>query len=161
MYQFGIDPTKVSATAEFDLGQIAFNATSDGTKGYIYVIANGAITGDGYVCDIDVSSFDADMCTTTTTAPGTGAGKPVGVARVAFADNDYGWLQVYGVGTVRTAASCAAYTIINSTGTEGVLDDDAGSGAEVIDGIILDTATGGAEAATAGYLNWPKVGRTL
>lgn len=161
MYQFGIDPTKVSTSPEFDVGQVAFNTTSDGAKGYIYVQANGAITGDGYVCDVDGSSFDAAMSTTTTTAPGTGAGKLVGVARAAFADNEYGWLQVFGPGTVRVAASAAAYTILNSTATAGQLDDDATAGAEVIDGIVLDAANGGAAGTAAGFLNWPKVGRTL
>lgn len=161
MYVFGIDPTKTSTTPEYDVGQIGAQINGDGTKLYMYVQADGAITGAGYVCDIDVSTFDAVMSTTTTTAPGTGAGKPVGVARAAFADNEYGWLQIYGVGTVRVAASCAAYTILNSTATAGQIDDDATAGAEVIDGIILDTAAGGAAAVVAGFLNFPKVGRTL
>lgn len=161
MYQFGIDPTKVSTSAEFEVGTVAFNSTDAGAKGYIYVQANGAITGDGYVCDIDGSSFDAAMSTTTTTAPGTGQGKAVGIARAAFADNEYGWLQVYGAGTIRTSASAAAYTNLNSTATAGQVDDDATAGAEVIDGITLDVATGGAAAVTAGFINWPKVGRTL
>ena len=161
MYQFGIDPTKTSTAAEFEPGTVAFNSTADGSKGYIYVQANGAITGDGYVCDIDGSSFDAAMCTTTTTAPGTGQGKAVGIARVAFADNEFGWLQVFGPGTVRVAASCAAYTLLNSTATAGQIDDDATAGAEVIDGIVLDVANGGSAATAAGFLNFPKVGRTL
>jgi hypothetical protein len=161
MYQLGIDPTVTSATPAFDVGQVAFNTTSDGAKGYIYVQANGAITGDGYVCDIDASTFDAAMSTTTTTAPGTGAGKPVGVARVAFADNEYGWLQVYGPGTIRVLASAAAYTLLNSTATAGSLDDDATAGAEVINGLVLDVANGGGAASVAGFINWPNVGRTL
>lgn len=161
MYQLGIDPTRVSTTAEFNIGTVAFNSTTAGSKGYIYVQANGAITGDGYVCDIDGSTFDAAMSTTTTTAPGTGQGKAVGVARVAFADNDYGWLQIYGPGTVRVSASAAAYTALNSTATAGQIDDDATTGAEVIDGVILDTANGGAAATAAGFLNFPRVGRTL
>lgn len=160
-YVLGIDPTVVSSTPSFSVGQRGANVTSEGVKEYIYVQANGAITGAGYVCDIDGSNFDAAMCTTTTTAPGTGAGKPVGVARVAFADNDYGWLQIYGPGTIRVSASCAAYTIINSTATAGQLDDDATAGAEVIDGIVLDTANGGSAAVAAGFINYPKVGRTL
>ena len=162
MYILGVDPVNdISATPKHREGSLGANVTSAGVKIYIYVRANGAITGDGYVCDIDGSNYDAAMCTTTTTAPGTGAGKPVGVARAAFADNDYGWLQVFGPGTVRTLASCAAYTIINSTATAGALDDDATSGAEVIDGLVLDVATGGAAASTAGFINWPRVGRTL
>lgn len=161
MYITGIDPTVTHTAAQHLVGSIGWNVTSAGAKGYIYVQANGAITGDSYVCDIDGSNFDAAMCTTTTTAPGTGAGKAVGVARVAFADNEYGWLQVYGAGTVRVAASAAAYTLLNSTATAGTLDDDATLGAEIIDGIVLDVANGVSAAATAGFLNWPKVGRTL
>lgn len=161
MYQFGIDPTKVSTSAEFEVGTVAFNSTDAGAKGYVYVQANGAITGDGYVCDIDGSSFDAAMSTTTTTAPGTGQGKTVGVARTAFADNEYGWLQVYGAGTVRVSASAAAYTNLNSTATAGQIDDDATAGAEVIDGIVLAAANGGAAGTAAGFINWPRVGRTL
>lgn len=160
-YIAGIDPTVVSTTPQFTPGTRGANLTSEGVKEYVYVQANGAITGAGYVCDIDGSNYDAAMCTTTTTAPGTGAGKPVGVARVAFADNDYGWLQIYGPGTIRVSASCAAYTNINSTATGGQLDDDATSGAEVIDGIVLDTAAGGAAAVVAGFINYPRVGRTL
>lgn len=165
MYISGIVADRVRTSAEgpeVAVGTIGWNQTSAGPKGYIYVRDSGsAITGDGYVCDIDGSAFTAVMSTTTTTAPGTGAGKPVGVARAAIAASGYGWLQIFGAGVIRTSASCAAYTIINSTATAGQLDDDATAGAEVIDGIVLDTATGGAAATTAGFINWPKVGRTL
>lgn len=161
MYAMGIDPTVTATTPEFTPGTLGANLTSAGIKVYIYVQANGAITADGYVCDIDGSNFDAAMSTTTTTAPGTGAGKSVGVARAAFADNAYGWLQVYGPGLVRVAASAAAYTILNSTATAGQIDDDATAGAEVIDGIVLDAANGGSAGTAAGWINWPKVGRTL
>lgn len=161
MYIMGIDPTVTHTTPQFDLGQIGWNITSDGAKAYTYVQANGAITAAGYVCDFG-NDHQAAMCTTTTTAPGTGAGKQVGVAAVAFADNDYGWLQVYGkAAAVRVSASCAAYTNLNSTATAGQLDDDATAGAEVIDGIVIDTAEGGAAGTEAGLLTWPKVGRTL
>ena len=61
----------------------------------------------------------------------------------------------------KPATLAAAYTLINSTGTAGQLDDDATAGAEVIDGIALDAAVGGAAATAAGFINWPKVGRTL
>lgn len=162
MYVSGIDPTRVTSSSEFGLGQLAFNVTSAGVKGYIYVQDSGSgITGDGYVCDIDGSSFAAVMSTTTTTAPGTGQGKAVGVARAAFTASYYGWLQVFGAGTVRVAASAAAYTNLNSTATAGQIDDDATAGAEVIDGVVLDAANGGAAGTAAGWLNWPKVGRTL
>lgn len=165
MYLSGIDPTSVRTSTEgpeFGLGQIGFNTTAAGVKGYMYVKDSGsAITGDGYVVDIDGSAFTAVMCTTTTTQPGTGAGKLVGVARAAVAASGFGWVQIFGAGTVRVSASCAAYTLINSTATAGQLDDDATAGAEVIDGIVLDVANGGAAGTAAGWINWPKVGRTL
>jgi hypothetical protein len=163
MSTLGIDPTRVTATAEFLLGQRASIETSAGTKEYIYVKDSGSgITGAGYVCDMDVSTFYATMTSTTTTAPGTGAGKPVGVARAAFTASYYGWLQIYGAGTILVGASCAAYTLINSTGTAGALDDDASAGAEIIAGVTLDVACGGGgAAATAGWLNYPRVDRTL
>jgi hypothetical protein len=165
MYVSGIDPTSVRTVAEgaeYGLGQIGFNTTGAGVKGYIYVQDSGSgITGDGFVALMDGSNFTAVMATVTTSAPGAGAGKLAGVARTAIPANNYGWLQVFGAGTVRVAASCAAYTLINSTATAGQLDDDATAGAEVIDGMVLDVANGGAAGVVAGWLNWPKVGRTL
>lgn len=162
MYLSGIDPTDISSTAKFGLGQIAFNVTSAGVKGYIYVQDSGSgITGDGYVALVDGSSFAAVMATTTTSAPGTGQGKLAGVARWAFTASYYGWLQIFGPGTVRVAASCAAYTQINTTATGGQLDDDATAGAEVVNGIALDVANGGSAGTVAAWINWPVVGRTL
>lgn len=164
MFIFGINPTNVRASTEvpeFGVGQIGFNITSAGPKGYIYVQDSGAgITGDGYVCLIS-SAGVAIMASTTTSAPGTGAGKSAGVARAAIAASGYGWVQVYGPGTVRTLTLAAAYTLLNTTGTAGALDDDATASSEVIEGMIIDTATGGATANTSGFLNWPKVSRTL
>lgn len=165
MYISGIKADNVRTSGEgpeVAVGTIGFNATSAGPKGYIYVVADASgVTDDGYVAVVDGSSYQAAMATTTTTAPGAGAGKLVGVARAAIAANGYGWLQIYGPGVVRVSASCAAYTRINSTATAGQLDDDATAGAEVIDGIVLDTANGGAAATAAGFINWPKVANTL
>lgn len=162
MYSLGIDPTEVSTTPKFDVGQVAFNDSGSGAKGYIYVLAGaGGITGEGYVVDITGNTFSAVMSTTTTTAPGTGAGKAVGVGVVAIAAASYGWVQVYGPCNIRVSASCAAYTLINSTATAGQLDDDATAGAEVINGLALTTANGGAAGNVAGFANWPNVGRTL
>lgn len=158
----GIDPTRVTAAAEFLLGQRAEVTTSTGRKEYIYVKADGTgITGDAYVCDIDSSTFIASMSTTTTTAPGTGAGKLVGIARAAFTANYYGWLQIYGSGTARVLANCAAYTLLNSTATAGCLDDDATISSEVIAGIALDVANGGSTGNVAAWIQYPRVDRTL
>ncbi len=161
MYLSGIDVTNTSTTPVYGLGDIGANVTSNGTQIYMYVRASGAITGAGYVVDIDGSAFTAVQTTTTTAAPGTGTGKSVGVAPLAFASGDYGWVQVYGAGVVRVAASCAAYTRLNSTATAGQIDDDATVGARVIDGIVLDVANGGSAGTVAAWINWPRVGVTL
>lgn len=161
MIHLGIDPAVIGTSALFGLGDRGLNKTSAGVKEYMYVRANGAITGDGYTAVIDVSSFDATPIDTTVSAPGAGQGAPVGVARGAFADNDYGWVQIYGAGLLRVAASCAAFTIINSTGTAGQLDDDASTGAEVIVGLCLTAARGGSAGTAAASIAYPTVGRTL
>lgn len=165
MYITGVDPTQVWTSTEvpaWGVGDIVFNKTSAGIKGYVFVKDSGsAITGDGYVCIVDGSDFTAVMCTDTTSAPGAGQGKLCGVARAAIAASGFGWLQIYGAGTIRTLTLCAAYTQLTTSATAGALDDATTAGLEVVDGMALDTATGGATANTAGFLNWPKIGRTL
>lgn len=151
----GVDLTASNATQTHDLGTTV-TATEGGV--YVYCQANGAITGDGYVCFID-ESYQADMIETTLSA--TGFGNQVGVAKHAFADNEYGWIQIQGTANVRVAASCAANVAINTTATAGQLDDDATVGAEVVNGIVIATANGGSAAVVEGYLANPTVGATL
>lgn len=179
----GIDPTLVRTSTEgpaFKLGTVVWEAdnpallsaamgvtggsggTPEGVKAYMYVQADaGGFTGAGYAVLINGASYEGDMADTTASAPGTGAGKQVGIACAAVAASGYGWVQVYGPCVVRVAASCAAHTIINTTATAGQLDDDATAGAEVVDGLVLTTANGGAAATAAGFAAFPRVGRTL
>lgn len=157
------DETRTSAEGQqFTPGTIGWNMTSAGPKGYVYVKDSGSgITAAGYVAVMDGSDFTAVMASTTTTAPGAGQGKLTGVALDTIPANGFGWLQIFGAGSVRVAASCAAYTNINSTGTAGQLDDDATAGAEVIEGIVLDAANGVSAGNAACWINWPRAGRTL
>ena len=127
-------------------------------KEYAYVQASGAITAAGYVVIID-EDHQAVMATTTNSA--TARGDRAGVAACAFADDDYGWVQVYGACVVRTAASCAANIQINTTATAGQLDDDATASSEVVERCFLTAATGGAAATSAAMLNYPSIGATL
>jgi len=134
----------------FKLGTMAWD---DGGKAYVYVQADGAITGDGYVCSI-TNAFQAKM-TDTDVAATILQGNKVGVAEVAFADNEYGWLQVYGPCGIRTEQDAAANTKLASTADAGQVDDAAATGI-FINGMHLGTATGGADAVnTTGFLNWP------
>jgi|3_EtaG_2_1085321.scaffolds.fasta_scaffold22774_2 hypothetical protein len=163
----GFDPTSVKTSAqgaEFRVGTKAGYTdkdAADGEKEYIYVTAAEAITAAGYLCVID-SAFSAEMLDTTSSAPGAGAGRPVGAAMAAIASGGYGWLQIYGEGSARTLASAALGTELTSSATPGAVDDATTAGLEVINGLSLGTATGGSEATNAdAFFNYPIVGRTL
>lgn len=150
----GVDLTQVNATQTHELGK-----SVDGTEGgrFVFCQANGAITGDGYVCIIS-ESFQADMIETTLSA--TGFGEQVGVAMSVWADNEYGWIQVRGTAVIRVLASAAADTTLNTTATAGALDDDATAGSEDILGLAIKTANGGSAATVEGYLSNATVGTT-
>lgn len=128
-------------------------------KEYVYVQADaGGVTGAGYVVLIN-ESWAADMIDTTNSA--TARGQLVGVAPAAVTANYYFWAQVWGVASIRVAASAAANVALNTTGTAGQIDDDATAGAEVIENIVLTTANGGAAGTAAGLLFHPTVRATL
>lgn len=155
--------TSATGTAAFRLGTVGgYDDPTNGYQEFVYGRANGAVTGAGYAC-VEATGFDFALVTTTTTAPGaSGFGARVGVAQAALADNEYGWFQIFGKGSVRTLASAAKGTRLNSTATGGALDDDGTAGSEAIFGIVLGTATGGAEATNAdAILAYPTVGTTL
>jgi hypothetical protein len=162
----GLNSTQVvsaTGTPAFRLGSVGgYDDPTNGYQEFIYGRAAGAVTGAGYLC-VEATGFDFAMASTTTTAPGaSGPGSRCGAAMGALADNEYGWFQIYGKGSLRTLASAAKGTQLNSTATNGAVDDDAGAGAEVINGLTIGTATGGAEATNADAIfSYPTVGRTL
>lgn len=126
--------------------------TAQDGKEWVYVQANGAITGAGYVVIID-EAYDAAQITTSNDA----LGDKVGVANCAFADNDYGWVQIYGPCLIRVSASCAANVPLNTTATAGQLDDDATAAALVIAGAVLTTARAASAGTAPGILTYPYV----
>lgn len=124
-------------------------------KEYIYLQANGAVTGDGYVVsfeqDFDAAMIDTDVAATVT------EGRNVAVAEVAVADNEYFWGQIYGACGVRTEQDAAANGFLGPTADAGQIDDAAATGV-YISGIVLNTATGAADAVNAtAYLRYPVV----
>jgi hypothetical protein len=124
-------------------------------KCYVYVQASGAITGDGYVVTV-TSDFQAAMIDTDVAAT-IAQGEKVGVADCAFADNQYGWAQVYGPCGIRSEQDALANSKLYATADAGQVDDAAASG-KFINGMHFGTATGGADAVnTTGRLNWPTV----
>lgn len=161
----GLAPDQVTAATAapaFRLGSRGgYDHPTLGYQEFIYGRANGAITGLGYVC-VELTGFDFAMVNVTQTTAGTaGHGSRLGVPQAALADNEYGWFQVYGKGTIRTTGAAAKGTRLNTTGTAGTLDDDATAGSEAVVGIVLGTATGGAAAGSDAILSYPTVGATL
>ena len=169
MHILGISPAQVVAAAdvpEFKLGTCGCLSSTnkldaEGDKFYLYVKAGEAITARGYLCVVD-SDFVVQMVDTVSSAPGAGAGKAVGAAQAAIALNGFGWIQTCGKGPLRTLASAAVGTLLTSSATPGAVDDATTVGLEVINGLALGTATGGAAATNEdAYFTYPTVGRTL
>jgi hypothetical protein len=140
---------KTDTSARFALGT---RVSGSGGTEWIYVQADGAITAVGYVASID-EAFQATLLSTSNDAEGD----LVGVAAVAFADDEYGWLQVKGPASIQVAASCAANVSLNATSTAGQLDDDGTAASMRVEGAVLTTARGGTAGTAAGMLNDPVV----
>lgn len=149
----GVSVAEKTTTAEFELGTRHYDPNTD--KEYIYVQAGEALTANAAV--VITEAGQVEMVDTTSTA--SAFGDRVGVVSIAFANDDYGWVQIYGACTLSVGTSAAANKAINSTATAGRLDDDASVGAEVINGVV----TTGAEASNlaAALLTYPTVGATL
>jgi hypothetical protein len=155
--------TAATATAAFRLGTVGgFDDPANGYQEFIYGRANGAVTGAGYLC-VELTGFDFTLASVTSTTPGTaGPGTRAAAAQAALADDEYGWFQIYGKGALRTLAAAVKGTQLNTTATAGAVDDDASSGAEVVNGLTLLTTTGGAAATNPDAMfSYPTVGRTL
>lgn len=152
--------TSFSAAETVTIPRHDLGTRVEGANGsvFVYCQANGAITGDGYSVLIS-SAYQAALLSVTNS--GGAQGEAVGIAKSAWADNDYGWIQIAGVADIRGAASAAANTTLNTTATGGQLDDDNLAGSENIDGLVLTTAVGGSAGTAEGYLNFPVVGAAV
>jgi len=137
---------------EWELGTRVHGAAG---KEYVYVQASGAVAANDVV--ILTEAFQAAKVDTTNSAGAVG--DKVAVAPVAFSDDDYGWVQIYGACTVNVGSSASANTKLNTTGTAGRVDDDATSGAETILGLVTTAAE--SDNAAAGMLNYPMIDATL
>lgn len=160
-YVIGITPSETWTSTDIPPFRPGQRGKDDDGNEYLFVRADSGGVTQYYAAVVTSTSFVVDMIDTTNSAPGAQAGGIVCVPQVSIAASGYGWGLICGVGSVRTAASAAKGTLLNTTATAGQLDDDATAGAEVINGIALTAATGGAAAATVAYLTYPNVGRTL
>ncbi len=155
----GFNVTQTLTSAQLDEGKglnLGDRASTPDGKVYVYVQANGAITGDGYVVSID-ESYQAVM-TDTDTAATVAEGQSIGVAEVAFADDDYGWVQIYGACGVRSEQDALANAKLGPTADAGQVDDAGSVGSAYIVGMHFGTATGGADAVNAtAFINYPRI----
>lgn len=129
----GADPENVSTTATHELGTQFVG--DDGTE-WMYVRAAGAITQYDAV-GIELATFDA----ASLIKAHADAGRVVGFAQVAFADNDYGWVALKGQVTVRLKNGCLPAVALYTTASAGMLDDTSASQTRVYGIRSTDTAT--------------------
>jgi hypothetical protein len=108
-------------------------------RGYVYqyVHAAGAITQYAAV-SID-EAFEATMLTKALADTAVG----VGVAQVAFADNDFGWVLRKGQGSILVLANCAADVGLYSSASAGYVDDGTAS-QTLISGVVATASTSAA-----------------
>lgn len=139
--KLGVDVTKAYSSAAFKLGSEV--KCEDGNT-YIFVQANGAI--DAFAaCAISESHEVAELTTTTSGVVPT----VVVVPQLALADDEYGFaVKSGGAFSVLAAANCAADVKIYTTSTAGVVDDSSSS-TDLIQGLRLNAANGGTQAAVS------------
>lgn len=149
-------PSTEYPTPPFRVGTVQFG---DNGSAWIYAQnSSGSVAiAAGAVCQITATHTATPL--TTAASP---RGVRVGIPLVAIPASAFGWFQVAGIcAGASVLASAAANTRLNTTATAGSLDDDNTVGAKVIDGIVINSANGGATANVAATLNWPVVGVTL
>src|SRR6218665_1597724 len=80
-------------------------------KEYVYVQASSAVAQFG------AATLTPAYAAAALSTSNDGRGNLVAVAPVAFAANDFGWMQVKGPATVNVLASAAANARLNTTAT--------------------------------------------
>lgn len=125
--------------AKFTLG-LRRNGTDNST--WVYVQAGAAIT------QYDAVAIDENFQCVALTKALADAGHTIGVAQVAFTDNQFGWVPVQGSGniSVRVAANCAPDVQLYTTATAGVLDDTSASQTLIRGLVKIAAATASAES---------------
>lgn len=122
----------------------ALDVGSDKRGQWVFVRAGAAIAQYAWV-GIDGAGAALELTTTT-----YATSAQIGVAQVAFASADYGWVWVGGEsggGTGiaikgKVAASYVAFALINTTGTAGVADDAATKILGGVVGLTTDSGSG-------------------
>lgn len=108
-----------------------------------------AIAQIGSVCLIDPTTWIAVLITTALAAAAVGS--PVGVAPSLATVGQYGWLQQSGVIDNVYTNVAAVNTVLNTTATGGLVDDDGTAGAGLLGTFVLTTAKTVAAGVAPGY----------
>lgn len=131
----GVQLDVVGSTPQFELGTEAWG--QDNSR-WNYIVAGSTI--GQYMCVGMTKAFSGNPVTKAH----VDAGRKLGVAQVAFAAGQYGWVAIQGgndVLKVKAKNSCQPAVALYTTGTAGYLDDTAAS-QTLVNGIVLtDTAT--------------------
>lgn len=156
--KLGVAIGRVDDDPAFSLGQQATG--DDGSLWNYCKLGTGGVTGLGYVLIID-EDWLAVMASLTTSASAFGQRMGVWPSSDAGAENQYGWVQTGGVcDAIQVLASAAANVALNTTATDGALDDDGTAGSENASGIVLTTAKSAAQGNAPGVIFNPVVGAT-
>lgn len=139
----------VNSGKGFTLGSIAA-----GQNGKIYKYVQSASAIAQY--DVVHIPSDTNIAAGLTTAL-SAASEDLGVAPVAIASGEYGWVQVYGATKVSVAGSCAKSVSLYSTTTAGRLDDATASNYWVTGIQILSTNPSATATTMSAFVHWPKV----
>lgn len=120
---------------------------------YVFLQAEAAITGEGYVVTFGPTGLAIMVATGQAK---TALGAPVAVALAEVPLGSYAWFQVKGFAQIRTAVA-AANTVLAATSTAGQLDDAVG---KTIERLVLTTARADSAGLAPGVLTYPTVGAT-
>ena len=145
---YGTDP----AVVEHKLGDLG----SDTDGEWVFVKASASVAQYAFVA----IAKDNTVAELTTTTAGSNS-LQVGVAQVALATNEYGWVWIGGpmgggVGKGikgKIAASYVAEANLNTTATAGVADDASTTLIKNVVGLTLTTTAAAVELRSNGYLS--------
>lgn len=130
------DTTRRTTTQEFPLGEFAFSQTGK----WQYVRAGATIAQyDAVVMEGSAAGYDAVVPTSAVTD------LVVGVADAAFADEEYGWIQVQGVCTAKVNEGDTALLPVGGSASAGVLTtygETVPCGGKPIVALVTGVATG-------------------
>lgn len=141
----GVDITATPDANDFGIALGTRTMHTDDQE-YVHVLAGSAITQYQWV-GID-ENFNAYPLTKAMADDGWS----IGIAQVAFASGDYGWVAVRGHNlTAKVLGSCAADVALYTSGTAGSVDDTSASQTK-IDGAVVVTANGTTAAANVEVL---------